>query len=316
MSPRTEPSRARDPVAAIDLGTNTALLLIARIRDDGTLETLKEVCLTPRLGAGLAATGRLDDQACERALVALRTFAAEIAAQGIPMARVRAVGTACLRRARDGRAFVERALREAGLAVEILGEDEEARLGELAVDCAGAGPEALVVDVGGGSTEIACRALGLRRSIPIGAVVLTETWLGPEDREPLDLDARRWSDLRAAAADAARALPAGVAGGRPVWAIGGTAVHLGACVAGLPHFDPRAVEGHRVPVARAGELADELSALSRAERLAYPIEEERADILPAGLAALAAVLARIGAVDVQVSGFGLRHGLAREMLGA
>jgi len=309
VSPPVDPAHDREPVAAIDIGTNTALLLIARARADGGLETLAETCLTPRLGAGLAATGHLDEAACKRALNALRAFAAEIAAHGVPRSRVRAVGTACLRRARDGRAFAERALRETGIEVEILSEDDEARLGEIAAGCAGAGAEALVVDVGGGSTEIACRALALRRSIPIGAVVLTEAWL-----DPLGPDARHWSGLRAAATAVARDLPPGVAAGRAVWAIGGTAVHLGACVAGLLRFDARAVEGVRVPVERAGELADTLAALTRAERLAFPIEVERADILPAGLAALAAVLERIGAAEVRVSGFGLRHGIARERL--
>lgn len=304
-------ARGSGTVAAIDLGTNTALLLVARARADGGLDTIEEVCLTPRLGAGLAATGALEEQAVERALAALRSFAATIRAHGVPNARVRAVGTACLRRARDGRAFAERAARETGIAIEILSEDEEARLGELAVACAGAGPETLVVDVGGGSTEIACRAVGLRRSIPVGAVVLTETWL-----DPLVPDARRWAGLRAAVVDAARAFPAGAAADRPAWAIGGTAVHLGACAAGLARFDPRAVEGLRVASARAGEWADRLAGLTRDARLAFPIEAERADILPAGLAVLAAVLDRIGAREVRVSGFGLRHGIARELLGA
>ncbi|MCY2960865.1 MAG: hypothetical protein NTY35_11920 [Planctomycetota bacterium] len=304
-------ARAHEPVAAIDLGTNTALLLVARGRADGSLETLEETCLTPRLGAGLAATGSLDAAASERAIEALRAFARTIARFEIPRARVRAVGTACLRRARDGRAFAARAASETGLQLEILSEEEEARLGEVAIESAGAGPDALVVDVGGGSTEIACRALGLRRSIPIGAVVLTETWLAPGVP-----DEARWANLRAAAATEARAFPADAGVGRPVWAIGGTAVNLGACAAGLARFDPRAVEGVQVPAARAGELATALALRSRADRLAFPIEAERADILPAGLATLAAVLERLGAAHVRVSGFGLRHGLAREALGS
>jgi len=301
-------SGAGEPVAAIDLGTNTALLLVARARGDGSLETLEETCLTPRLGTGLAARGSLDPAAVERALEALRAFARAIAAHGVPPARLRAVGTACLRRATDGRAFAERAARETGIAIEIVPEAEEARLGELAIAALGAGPEALVVDVGGGSTEVACRALGLRASIPIGAVVLTEAWLDP--RGP---DSARWAGLRAAAAEAARAFPAGVGRGRAVWAIGGTAVNLAACASGLARFDPRAVEGRVVPAVQAAQLADALAALPRAGRLAFPIEAERADILPAGLAALAAVLERLGAETVRVSGAGLRHGLAREL---
>lgn len=296
------------PVAAIDLGTNTALLLVARARD-GRVETIEETCATPRLGAGLAKTGSLDPRACERALDCLRAYARAIAAHGIPRERVRAVGTACLRRASDGRAFVERAARETGIAIEIVSEEEEARLGELGVESAGAGPDAFVVDVGGGSTEIACRALALRRSIPIGAVVLTETHVDPDAP-----DAARWSRLVAAAEDAARAFPLGAAIGRSVWAIGSTAVNLASWSTRAARFEPAALEGARVPASAAGELAALLAQRSLARRRELPIEAERADVLPAGLAALTAVLARIGAEEIRVSGRGLRHGIVRELL--
>jgi len=299
------------PIAAIDLGTNTALLLVARRGSDGALVTLEELCITPRLGAGLARTGHLDAAAMERALDALRLFARAIERHGVDARRVRAVGTACLRRARDGADFAARVRRETGLALEIVAESEEARLGELAVELAGAGPDALVVDVGGGSTEIACRASNLRRSIPIGAVVLTETWMG-SSRDAVT----GWNSLLTAVHDASLAFPIGAAIGRPTWAIGGTAVHLGNLDAGRTRFDPRAVEGRVVPAARALEFAERLAPLGRAERLAFPVEAERADILPAGLAVLGTVLEHLGAPDVRVSGFGLRHGLARELLDA
>ncbi|MBL8862290.1 MAG: Ppx/GppA family phosphatase [Planctomycetes bacterium] len=296
-------------VAAVDLGTNTALLLVARRGPSGVIEPVVERCLTPRLGAGLARQGTLDDAAAARALAALAEFAGTIATAGVDPRRVRAVGTACLRRARDGAQFAARAAQATGLPLEIVSEDEEARLGELALELAGAGPAALVVDVGGGSTEVACRALHLRQSLPIGAVLLTEAWLEPER-----VDLARWRALCAAAQGAAETLPARAAEGRTAWAIGGTAVNLAAVHAGLPRFDPQAVEGRQVPTEFAAALAETLSALDPAARLAFPIEAERADILPAGLAILTAVLVRLGAPQVRVSGLGLRHGIARELL--
>jgi len=296
-------------IAAIDLGTNTALLLVARRGDGGALETLEELCVTPRLGSGLARTGSLDASAMERALDALRHFARTIERHGVDARRVRAVGTACLRRARDGADFAQRVQRETGLTLEIVSESEEARLGELAIELAGAGADALVVDVGGGSTEIACRELGLRQSIPIGAVVLTETWI----ESARDL-AAGWKGLRAAVREVVAAFPSGVAIGRAAWAIGGTAVNLGNLHAGRTRFDPRAVEGLAVPAARALEFGELLGPLTHAERLAFPVEPDRADILPAGLVVLGTVLEHLGARTVSVSGFGLRHGLARELL--
>ncbi len=311
---RTERIASGAPVAAIDLGTNTALCLVARVRADGGVETLEELCLTPRLGAGLAATGALDPAAIERALEALRTFAACIAAHGIAADRVRAVGTACLRRARDGRPFAERARNETGIALEIVSEEEEARLGERAIAAAGAGPDAVVIDVGGGSTEVACPDLGLRVSLPIGAVLATEA----HATESSATEAQRAAAESALADDAARrarVLPARAAADRPVWAIGGTAVNLGACARGLERFDPHAVEGVTVAASAVGELARRIARATPAERLRFPIEPTRADILPAGLAILDAVLDRLGAHELRVSGRGLRHGIVAELLG-
>lgn len=297
------------PVAAIDVGTNTVLLLIAREGGGGTLEVLEEIGRMPRLGTGLAARGAIDPGAAERALDALRGFALRIADHAIPPARVRAVGTACLRRASDGAEFARRVARETGIALEIIAEEEEARLGSVAIAAEGASSETLVVDVGGGSSEVACTALDLRSSAPIGAVVLTETWLATP---PLRVGG--WRALRAAAGEAARIFPAGVARGRPVWAIGGTAVNLACCAGGFARFDVHATEGAVVPASAAGRFAEGLAALPLIERRALPIEPERALILPAGLAALAAVLERLGADPVRVSGRGLRYGIARELL--
>ncbi len=245
----------------------------------------------------------------ERALDALRDFARRIEAHAIPAARVRAVGTACLRRARDGAEFARRVARETGIALEVIAEEEEARLGAIAIAAEGASTDALVIDVGGGSSEVACEALGLRRSAPIGAVVLTETWLATPP-----LQSGGWPALRAAATAAAQVFPAGVARGRPVWAIGGTAVNLACCAGGFARFDVHAAEGAVVPAHAAAQWADELAALPLAERKARPIEADRASILPAGLAALAAVLERVDAETVRVSGRGLRYGIARELL--
>lgn len=300
---------ANPAVAAIDVGTNTALCLVARARADGSLETLGEWCLTPRLGAGLIANGTLDPRSSERALAALREFAAHIGAHGIPNSRVRAVGTACLRRALDGRAFARRVARETGIALEVIDELEEARLGEVAIASAGAGPEAVVVDVGGGSSEVACRELGLRISLPIGAVLLTESAASAGQ------DARAvWERMHAEAQHATSTIRAGIASARAVWAIGGTAVNLGACAARLAEFDPRAVEGVRVGALDVAAWAERLALCSREERLAWPIEPERADILPAGLALLSAILVRLEAREVRICTLGLRHALACELL--
>jgi exopolyphosphatase / guanosine-5'-triphosphate,3'-diphosphate pyrophosphatase len=297
--------------AAIDVGTNTALLLIARTTSAGALEIVEDHCLTPRLGSGVAARGLLDPAAMQRTIEALSVFAAHLRARGVTPDRVRAVGTAVFRRASDAAAFVERARAATGISIEIISPEEEARLGEVAVAAEGVGPETLVVDVGGGSTEIACRALALRHSVPIGAVVLTETFLSDAPLHP-----GGWSALTRAVHEACRAFPADIGAVRPVIALGGSAVNLGSLALGLERFDHERAEGAEFDASLASSFAVRLARLPVEARRQFAIEPDRAEILPAGLACLAGVFARTGAHRVRVTGRGLRFGVLRELLRA
>ncbi len=292
-----------DLAAAIDLGTNTTLLLVARA-SGAELEVVHDECQTPRLGAGIATRGTLDPAARERTIQVLAHFAQKLDTLQVARERTRVVGTAVLRRASDAREFVAAVRARVGLDVEILPAEDEARLGALAVEAEGVGPDALVVDVGGGSSEIACTALDLRRSVPIGAVVLSEMFPAASDFERMIEHAR----------SAVAAFPEGVARGRTVVALGGTAVNLACLALDLPRFDARAAEGVLVDTARARQWAERLARMPAAARLALPLEAERALILPAGLTCLAATLERIGAANLRVSGRGLRFGVLREIL--
>ncbi|MEY2745114.1 MAG: hypothetical protein RL112_156 [Planctomycetota bacterium] len=295
-------------LAAIDLGTNTALLHVARLALDGTLEPVLDLCRTPRLGSGLAQKGVLHPEARARALAVLAEYARRIDELGVPAAQVRAVGTACLRNARDGAEFAAEVRARLGLALEVLSEADEARLSALAAREAGVEAGCVVVDVGGGSTEVACEELGLRWSRPIGAVVLTETYLGDAPLHP-----GGWDALEAHARQACSSLPEGLARGRDVVAVGGTGVNLACLHLRLPRFDPLAAEGCRVPADAARRMGRLLAAEPLQARLERPMETERAEILPAGLACLAAALERIAAADARTTTRGLRHGLAREI---
>lgn len=294
--------------AAIDLGTNTALLLVARQTPTGALEVVEELCRTPRLGSGLARRGTLDPEACARAQAVLHEYRARLENLGVDPARVRAVGTACLRRAADGAAWAERMRAVTGVPLEVLSEEDEARLSALAVSAEGVGPEAVVIDVGGGSTEVGCETLELRQSRPMGAVVLTETYLGAEPLQPGGFAA-----LWAQAQEEAAHFPSGIAAGRPVVAVGGTGVNLACLQAKLTRFDPHAVEGAELDATSVAPLAMHLAGLSLEARRALPIEAERAEVLPAGLACLAATLAQLSASRFRITGRGLRYGVIRDL---
>ena len=311
MSGRTVRAASdRDLVGAIDVGTNTVLLLVARWGSDGGLEVVHDSSITARLGEGLARTGRLSDAGLARGLDALRRHAATLEELGVPRERTRAVGTAVMRRAADAARLVEAARRELGLDVEILPEEDEARLGHAAVVAEGASGRTLVVDVGGGSTELVADGGALRLSVPVGAVVATEA-LEASAGGVLDLH-ELWGTL----ARQFEAFPAGLAepSDAEVCVLGGTAVNLACLELALPAFDPRVVEGHVIAASSARRHAQALAALGLEARKKFPIEADRAEILPAGLACLAAALERLGAGRARVSGRGLRYGVARELL--
>jgi exopolyphosphatase/guanosine-5'-triphosphate,3'-diphosphate pyrophosphatase len=289
--------------AALDVGTNSVLLLVARAGPSGALEVLEDHCRMPRLGEGLARSGRIGPAAAQRALEVLEFFAQRLAALGQPEERTRAVGTAVLRRARNAAEFVAAARARTGLSIEILGEEEEARLGQLAVLGEIAPARAAIVDVGGGSTEFTSADGRLRLSIPVGAVVLAE-------RFPRGVD---FPALCAEARAAAEGFPARAAAGEECVLLGGTAVNLACLEQGFERFDHLRAEGVRLDLESARRWAERLAALPLERRSALPLEPERAAILPAGLACAAAALERLAPAGLRVSGRGLRYGVLREL---
>jgi exopolyphosphatase/guanosine-5'-triphosphate,3'-diphosphate pyrophosphatase len=305
MSERDVPERKinGELAAAIDLGTNTVLCLVGSRGEDGALVVLEDRARMPRLGEGLAQRGTLAPAAVERTLEVLETHVRRLDMLGVSDARRRAVATAVLRRASDAAEFVRRAYERTGLTVEIVAPEDEASLGHAAVSGEhGAG--AILVDVGGGSTEVAWDGGRSRASVPVGAVVLY-------DVHGDDTDA-----AIAAARAACGGLPADVAGegAHPVILIGGTAVNLGCLVQELPGFDVECADRGGVSAGAALRWARQLGRLPPRERCVLPIEASRADLLPAGLACLGAALERLGVEEARVSTRGLRHGLLARIL--
>jgi exopolyphosphatase / guanosine-5'-triphosphate,3'-diphosphate pyrophosphatase len=156
--------------AAIDIGTNSTRLLVADV-EEGRLEELVRTTTITRLGEGVDAGRRLLPAAIERTLAVLEEYAGAIEALGAE--RTLVVATSAARDAANGREFLDGIARRFGFATRLLSGDEEAGLTRRGVGAAGEGT--LVVDVGGGSTEL---ILGERRaSIDVGSVRLTERFL-------------------------------------------------------------------------------------------------------------------------------------------
>jgi exopolyphosphatase / guanosine-5'-triphosphate,3'-diphosphate pyrophosphatase len=293
-------------VAAIDVGSNTILLLVAEHDPSTGLTIIDEAEDQPRLGAGLGTTGRLSDAAIERALQSLTRMRDQAVRRGAE--RIEAVATAAVREAANGAEFVDRVRRE-GIHVRVISPDAEADLAyrSAVYHFPGLGP-ALVVDIGGGSMEL-IGAIGdeikLTTSLPLGAVRLTEMGLPlPKLREHIRnqlhraVDESAWKNSR-------------------VIGSGGTFANLASMVeARREDRNVGSIQGVRVT---AGELEQLLAALERMtpeQRREVPgLRPERADIIVAGLAAAAELLQLLNAADVAVNRYGLREGLLLEMVG-
>jgi exopolyphosphatase/guanosine-5'-triphosphate,3'-diphosphate pyrophosphatase len=296
--------------AAIDVGTNTVLLLVAERRGGAFVPLLERAEIT-RLGRGVDASGRLDPAAIRDTVAVLADYARAARALGARV--VACAATSAARDAENGAEFFGAARASAGLDPEVIAGDEEARLVWTSAwrDFGRHGEPLAVLDVGGGSTELSFGdgpAPRGRASLQVGAVRLTERHLRG-DPPSADEVAR----LRAAAREAVRPFAAmDVRGGRLV-AVAGTVTTLAAVAQALPAYDAEKVHGSTLALAEIERLAGTLAALSVQERAALPgMEPKRADVILAGAMVLAEAMRAAGFDRLTVSDRGVRWGLLYE----
>ena len=327
------PGRGRGPdelYAALDLGTNNCRLLVATPTREG-FRVVDAFSRIVRLGEGLSQTGRLQPAAMDRALAALKICADRIQRRGSP--RVRAIATQACRSAENGAEFLDRVARETGLRLRIIPPREEARLS--VAGCLNLldrqADAALVLDVGGGSTELSwvdltapsARAPGTMPpirawlSIPIGVVTLAEHF--PEQR-PGEADwframveavkepvaAFRHADALRPAFEADRGHLIGTSGA--ITSLAG--IHLE-----LARYDRARVDGLWLDQAQCEATALRLLAMSPETRAAQPcIGRDRADLVLAGAAILQAVQELWPCRRVRVADRGLREGILLSLM--
>jgi exopolyphosphatase/guanosine-5'-triphosphate,3'-diphosphate pyrophosphatase len=321
--------------AALDLGTNNCRLLIATPTARG-FRIVDAYSRIVRLGEGLSQTGRLSDAAMTRAIGALRVCADKIKRRGV--SKVRAIATQACRSAENGAAFLESVAEQTGLRLHIITPREEAQLS--VAGCLNLldreAEAALVLDVGGGSTELSwldLRAGGLnvepRRlahwrlpikawlSVPIGVVTLAERF--PEDA-PGDpdwfrdmVDAVKGELERFRRADELR--PVFEAGKAHLVGTSGAITSLAGLHLELPRYDRSRVDGLWMTRAECEAVATRLAGLNHAERAAQPcIGPDRADRVLAGAAILHAVQEVWPCERVRVADRGLREGLLLSLM--
>jgi len=289
-------SSRKKTIAAIDLGSQTFRLAVVRIVDNG-LHVLVSKLNNVRLGQGLAADGRLDEDAIKRGIETLRDFRKCL--DKFRVSDVIVCGTAALRNAANADEFLDLAEAE-GFNVKTLSKDEEASISVMGVRTSL--PDIidpfLVVDVGGGSSEVALAAgnkILFNCSLNIGAV---NEKLGFHIRQKL-------SGLSSK-------LPRSP---RVVVGVGGTATTLAAMVLGMGKYDPQRIRGYTLGAQELDKMWDYLTGMKiQARRGITGLESRRADIIIAGIAIFREILDMIEFKELTVSNGGLLLGLLTSLI--
>jgi exopolyphosphatase/guanosine-5'-triphosphate,3'-diphosphate pyrophosphatase len=281
-------------VAAVDLGTNTTRLLVAEIVGGRLRELRRETRIT-RLGEGVDARRRLLPVAVARTRNVLAAYRREASRLGAE--RVLLVATSAVRDAENGEALLGEIEWSYGFATRLLSGDEEAELTRRGVGATL--PGTLVVDVGGGSTELILDDLHV--SVDVGSVRHTERFLPSDPPRPDELEAC----ASAVRAELPRLVPERAVG------VAGTITTLAALDLDLAEYERERVDGHRLTLTGARAQLDRLAALPLAQRRLVPaLEPERAPVIVAGAIVLVEVLARYGLEAIEVSERDLLDGAA------
>jgi exopolyphosphatase/guanosine-5'-triphosphate,3'-diphosphate pyrophosphatase len=308
-------------VAAVDCGTNSIRLLVADVTDAGSRDVHREMRVV-RLGQGVDATGVLAPEAIERTRVALADYTAVLRRTGVE--RVRMVATSATRDAANRDDFFGMVRATLGAGAEVITGDEEARLsfdgavGDLDPDD---GPF-VVVDVGGGSTEVvvgdltpAGPVVRAARSVDVGCVRLTERCL-PDDPPTAEQVAKARAVSAEILADAFAAVP--VDDVRTWVGVSGTVTTLSALAMDLPTYDPAVIHLSRLSLPDLHRVTAGLLAMPRAQRAALgPMHPGRVDVIAGGaivVEELARELAaRAGSTELVVSEHDILDGIARSL---
>ena len=311
--PAAQPS-AFPRLAAIDIGTNSIRLVVAEVQPDGTYRVLDEDREMTRLGRGLYRDGRLGDAPMQQSLQALGRMKA--IADGFGVAELRAIATAAVREAANGRDFVSEAWRRHRVRLEVVPAEEEARLAFRSVtrhyDLAD--QLTAIVDIGGGSTEVILAAGGLVEqvvSLPLGAVRLAERYCKSDP-----LKEKHWKALRRAID---QTIEDGI--GKPPFAAdvmigsGGTFTNLAEMAQAERDGKVTGARDYQLSRAEVTRLLARLRETPLDARRQIPgLNPQRADIIVAGVAVIARLTRWLGSQRVLVNDRGVRDGVLLSMI--
>jgi exopolyphosphatase/guanosine-5'-triphosphate,3'-diphosphate pyrophosphatase len=300
-------------VAVVDIGTNSTRLLIADVEDGRVQRELQRESRVTRLGQGVDATGALADEAMDRVFAVLADYRSKI--DELQAERTTAVLTSAVRDARNGAAFTEAVRERYGLEGRTIPGSEEAALTFLGAtserDPSQDNGEAVVIDIGGGSTELVVgrgRDVSFFVSMQVGVVRQTE--------RHLESDPPHHDELTELAEEVHEIIEEQVARDvrdrtRSAIAVAGTATSCAAIDLALDPYDPTRTHGHVMTVARLDELLARLAQMPNEERReVVGLHPDRAPTIVAGVVILIQVLRAFGLDEVEISEHDILRGAA------
>ncbi len=315
--------------AALDLGTNNCRLLIATPQKPGRFRVVDAFSRIVRLGEGLGRSGSLSTAAMDRSMEALKACASKLKQRDIR--RLRLIATEACRRADNGADFLERVREEAGLELEIVDRETEARLAVAGcsslIDREAKG--VVLFDIGGGSSELALLDLRKRKrhdfgpsmiswtSLPVGVVTLSERHGGGKQvtREVFEAMVQEVSDMLEDYQERDALTDAAAEGEIHLLGTSGTVTTIAGIHLELPKYDRRQVDGIWMGSRQVSHIVDQLVDMSFEQRMQNPcIGRDRADLVLAGCAILVAIQNLWPYPRLRVADRGLREGLLTEMM--
>jgi exopolyphosphatase/guanosine-5'-triphosphate,3'-diphosphate pyrophosphatase len=303
----------RTSLAVVDVGSNSGRAVVLRQADGGHFEILAGGRAPLRLARDVERGGRLTEQALDRTVQTLRDFRA--LANGSGAERILAVATAAVRDSDNSGDLVERSLRDAGLHLDVIDGETEARLSFLGAIHGLPVEHGMLIDLGGGSMEISrfrARAFVRSWTLALGSLSLSDRFLVSDPPGERELD--RLHDHVRSTLEAAGVPPLGA---------DETLIGTGGTIRNLAKVDRQARTNYPIPRLhgyvlsrrRMGDLAQRVASRSLSRRKALPgLSRERADSIVGGAAVVATTLDAVRGSEIVVSGQGLREGLALQSL--
>jgi exopolyphosphatase/guanosine-5'-triphosphate,3'-diphosphate pyrophosphatase len=294
-------------VAVIDVGTNSTRLLVADV-EGGTVSPLERRSTVTRLGRGVDLSGHLASEAIEDVCAAIDGYIRMIEELGAGTIDV--IATSAVRDADNGSAFVAELRERFALSARVLDGEEEARSTYMGATAEAPPTEpTLVVDIGGGSTELVVgqgSEVSFHDSLQAGVVRHSERHIASDPPTAGELEALA-TDVRGLIE---ASLGAGVAASRGI-AVAGTPTSLAAIELGLEPYDPSRVHGHTLVLPSIQRMLSQLASVPLAERVEIPgMHPDRAPTIVAGVVILVEVMRAFGLEEIRVSEHDILYGTA------